>query len=705
MAVGEAQARADRFDRWSFAALLAGWVSLLLGQRVFVDDGAAKLFTLVAVALIALSFGQRVFAAVQAPADRRGAARAFAALAGASLLALGLYFATTEAGRELTGMTPPEFNEPDTFDQVVTVTWLILMVASLLATTFGELSRRSMTRAAVMESRRVFAAIVSGLSLALAAAYAALFTYGASEVDWSYDVSYFRVAAPGESTVNMLAQLETPLTVRAYFPPSSEVRPKVTRYFKDLIAQGGNLAFEVHDQLAVPQLAKEDEVKKDGVVVLVNEPNREQLDIGVTDKRALRKLRKFDGEFQKSLMKVMRSQRTAYLTVGHGELNEATDRRTGRTVRILREALQSQNYAIKDLGLSQGLADEVPDDATMVLVLGPQKALNEAEVESLRRFAEGGGAVFLALDPDDEGDHAPLAAALGVKWERGLVVNDRVLVPRKRDVSDKKNIVSKRFSSHASVSTLSKASARGAAVLFLGVAPLDKLPDADPTLKVDFAVKGPPGSYLDQNANWRHDKDTEKQAIFNLAAAVTGSVAPSGEDANPAATSAAGAPEMRAFIVGDAGAFADDAMSFATTNQLLFLDAVRWLGGEESFSGAVSQEEDERIVHTKEQDQLWFYSTILGMPSLLLGLGLVVTRRQRGASAPKRRKEPEAAGEAPSSDEEGDSSSDESRPAGGERVARGEKEPSAVEDEDDGDGGGEAEGGDDGAGDEEEDDR
>lgn len=636
MAVNDKPA-SDRFNQLAFVGLLLGWVFLLLGQRVFVEGGASKLFTVLAVVLIGLSFGQRVMAAMEAKADRRGAARAFAALGGVSLLALVTYASTTEWGRELTGIKAPEFNEPDTFGEVATVTWLVLMLASVLATTFGELSRRSMIRAEVMESRRVIAAIVSGLSMALAVAYATLFTYGSSKVDWSYDVSYFRVAAPGESTINMLTQLEKPLTVRAYFPPSSEVRPKVARYFKDLIAKGGNLTFEVHDQLAVPALAKEDDVKKDGVVVLVNDPNREQMDIGVTDKRALRTLRKLDGEFQKALMKVMREKRTAYLTVGHGELNEETDRKTGRTVRILREALQSQNYGIKNLGLPQGLADQVPDDATMVLVLGPQKAFNEAEIESLKRFAEGGGSLFVALDPDDEGDHSALAAAFGVKWEKGLVVNDKVLVPKKRDISDRKNIVSKRFSSHASVSTLSKASARGAAVLFLGVAALDKMPGADPSLRLDFAVKGPPGSWVDTNTNWNFDKDTEKKAVFNLVAAVSRPVAPPADG-----KAAPGAPEMRVFLVGDANAFGDEAMGFATTNQLLFLDAVRWLGGEESFSGAVSQEEDERIVHTKEQDQLWFYSTILGMPSLLLGLGLLVSRRQKGPgprpgqSAPKR---------------------------------------------------------------------
>jgi len=646
MAVNDKSSRGG-YTWGAFGGLLLGWVFLLLGQRVL-EGGGAKLFTALAVILIVLNFGQRVLAAMGAKADRRRAARALAGLSGLSLLALLTYGATTDWGRELTGMNPPEFNEPDTFGEIATVTWLVLMVASLLATTFGELSRRSMIRAEVMESRRVIAAIISGLSMSLAVAYATLFTYGAGKVDWSYDVSYFRVAAPGESTINMLTQLEKPLTVRAYFPPSSEVRPKVTRYFKDLIAKGGNITFEVHDQLAVPALAKEDEVKKDGVVVLVNDPNREQMDIGVTEKRALRKLRKLDGEFQKSLMKVMREKRTAYLTVGHGELNEETDRKTGRTVRILREALQSQNYGIKNLGLPEGLADQVPEDATMVLVLGPQKAFNEAEIESLKRFAEGGGSLFVALDPDDEGDHAAFAAALGVKWEKGIVVNDRVLVPKKRDISDKKNIVSKRFSSHASVSTLSKASARGAAVLFLGVAPLDKLPEADPTLRIDFAVKGPPGSWVDANANWRFDKDSEEKAVFNLVAAVSRPVAPPA-DGKPAP----GAPEMRVFLVGDAHAFGDEAMGFATTNQLLFLDAVRWLGGEESFSGAVSQEEDEKIVHTKEQDQLWFYSTILGMPSLLLGLGLLVSRRQKGPGPrPGQSGRKRAAGPGPKNDDE-----------------------------------------------------
>ncbi len=66
------------------------------------------------------------------------------------------------------------------------------------------------------------------------------------------------------------------------------------------------------------------------------------------------------------------------------------------------------------------------------------------------------------------------------------------------------------------------------------------------------------------------------------------------------------------------------------------VDLIRWLGGEESFTGSITTTEDVRIEHTKQKDQAWFYATIFGAPSLLLGAGLVVTRRKRRkAPAPK----------------------------------------------------------------------
>ena len=63
------------------------------------------------------------------------------------------------------------------------------------------------------------------------------------------------------------------------------------------------------------------------------------------------------------------------------------------------------------------------------------------------------------------------------------------------------------------------------------------------------------------------------------------------------------------FVLADADALSDAAFS-NEPNILLFVDAIRWLGGEESFTGALSTTEDVKIEHTKQKDLVWFYGTI-----------------------------------------------------------------------------------------------
>ena len=77
----------------------------------------------------------------------------------------------------------------------------------------------------------------------------------------------------------------------------------------------------------------------------------------------------------------------------HGEGSE-------RAVKIARTILQKQNYLIKDLGLSQGLGSDVPDDADVVLVLGPTEPFAREELAALERYGSRGGKLFIALDPD-----------------------------------------------------------------------------------------------------------------------------------------------------------------------------------------------------------------------------------------------------------------------------------------------------------------
>ncbi len=75
--------------------------------------------------------------------------------------------------------------------------------------------------------------------------------------------------------------------------------------------------------------------------------------------------------------------------------------------------------------------------------------------------------------------------------------------------ADQVRLISNSFSSHASVSTLSRNSS-AAAVVFFGVGSLERAANA--TAKIDFAVRAPAGSFGDRNKNYVQDKDSEKTA-------------------------------------------------------------------------------------------------------------------------------------------------------------------------------------------------
>ena len=48
------------------------------------------------------------------------------------------------------------------------------------------------------------------------------------------------------------------------------------------------------------------------------------------------------------------------------------------------------NYEVRDIGVQRGLADRVPDDAAMVMILGSQRSFLEAEKNAIREYLDRG---------------------------------------------------------------------------------------------------------------------------------------------------------------------------------------------------------------------------------------------------------------------------------------------------------------------------
>lgn len=623
------------------ALFFTGLACVLLGERVLV--GFETVATIVSGAGVALALVGTVMRLLQssAPGARGEIGRllGFAQLVG--ILGLFVYWVTAlwldaPARDEASGAGASD---------ILTVAWVTLVTVSVTAVAFGEWSVQGMRESLHVESSRVRFAVQSGAALALAAAYGSLFVYAAAQQEAKADYSYFKTSKPGEPTLKLVDQLGDKVVITGFFPEVNEVRREVASYLAELTKRNPALQVRLVDRYLEPKLANDLNVTRDGVLILARDSNQQTVNVGTDLQKARATLRKLDEEVHGKLMKLLRDKKLAYLTTGHGELNDKSVKTEGRSAEVFRQVLEQGNLRLKDLGLGDGLGRAVPDDADVLVILGPTSPFSPEELGAVRRYVEGGGKVFLALDADVRGERvagqaaaAPdprwlveLAAIAGVDFVPNTLADTERYVVRFNNNSDRIILPTNRFSSHASITTLSRNPSRG--VVVLGASHLTKDPGSD--AKAEVAMRSMSSAFEDKNGNFERDEGEASQE-YTLAMAVTKPVAKPGDappapqgDGEQAPATSSGEAEMRAFVVADADALSDLLMPRVPGNPLLAFDAVRWLVGEESLAGQIESEEDVRVEQTKQMNMAWFYSTVLGVPVSVILLGLLVSRRGR----------------------------------------------------------------------------
>jgi hypothetical protein len=643
---------------WASLAFGAGLLLFFLGERLFGHlSGARFVLTGLGVLLILGITATRAWTMSSSTGARRRVERTLLICHLGTLLALVLYVLTTDWGLA-------RFNLADTaaahFHGAVTVLYLAVLVASVVPLLIAELSLGIALRTAFdvqqrdaaddeagVEYFRVRELGWSGLSVGLALSFLMVTCQVADQRNVQRDVSYFKTSSPGESTVKMVASSSDPLRVLLFFPEANEVKSQVLSYFQALAQASSRLKVEVRDRLADAELAGKYKVVKDGTVVLLRgEGDKEKsqtIDIDPDVSRArtsTSKLRNLDREVNSTLLKVLRDKRKAYLLVGHGEFNDPESVPAELKGRIgqhattqFKKRLADLNYEVKNLGLFD-LAKDVPDDATIVIALAPTVPLQPAEWAALERYLDRGGHLLLALDPNGNPSLGTLEGKLALKMLPGHLTDEDQgrFVTVHRTLSDRRAVLTNQFSAHASTTSLSRNPDRP--VIFNDAGALDDAPytgKPEQAPKKTFTIRSQDSSFLDLNDNFTFDAATEKKQRWNLAAAVEGAKDGSKDG-------------YRALVLTDADLFADITLRDPLGRAVFLMwaevtgingvieDMIRWLGGEEVFSGEIISEDDKPIQHTKNQDVVWFMLTIVGFPLFVLTLGLLgTTRRRRGS--------------------------------------------------------------------------
>jgi hypothetical protein len=573
--------------------------------------------------VLAAAIAVRAARAKRAAADRRAAERMLLALYTLGLASVALYIAQSDLSSTVLGK-PLEHDWPK-LQTVLAALWPAVWLFSALPILMGEFSYAAVARAPKLEIARIRDAVWSGVGLAGAIVFAFALAYVGGERDKKADLSYFRTSRPGESTRKIIRTMDQPIQVSLFFPPASEVREEVAGYFDDLKKESKLLEVQAYDRDVDPAKARELGVSGNGIVVVARGGHREQLSVGLELEAARSQLRNLDRDVQQRLLKVARPARNVYFVTGHGErafdpANE-TDKRA--TLRDLREILTQQGYNVRTLGAVEGLAQEVPQDAHLVMLIGPQKALLPEEAAALVRYYERGGRLYIAVDPESGGgEQNELFAHFGVKFVPTLLASDLAFARKTNQLSDRQNIVTGTFSSHPSVTTLGRYGGR-APVILVGAGHFEDLKDKPKDGSLDVIMRAHGSTWNDLNGNFAFDAPVEQRKAWELAEAATHR----GKDKEKKTD------EGRAILLADSDVLSDGVLG-AQGNPLLALDGVKWLVGDESIMGEVTNENDVPIVHTKKQDQVWFYGSAFLAPALVLGIGFLVVGRRRGRLRP-----------------------------------------------------------------------
>ena len=158
---------------------------------------------------------------------------------------------------------------------------------------------------------------------------------------------------------------------------------------------------------------------------------------------------------------------------------------------------------------------KIPEDAAGVVILAPQMGFSEAEVNTLLEYWNAGNSLFIALEPDGP-TLSPLLSELNVALDRtSLAHGTRYMNPGRALPIHKRNLITNKFSTHASVTTLSRYN-KVMALVFEDAGSINKI---DGDTKVTTIVKSLEDTWKDSNDNLQQD-DGEAKDLWSLGVAV-----------------------------------------------------------------------------------------------------------------------------------------------------------------------------------------
>jgi ABC-type uncharacterized transport system involved in gliding motility auxiliary subunit len=329
------------------------------------------------------------------------------------------------------------------------------------------------------------------------------------------------------------------------------------------------------------------------------------------------------------LIKVLQSTQPKVLFVqGHGERDIAGSAGDGYSG--ISEELKGDNFTTESIVLLQ---QEIPADASVVVVAGPKSDLLEPEIARLKAYLAKGGKLLVMVDPPQNAEAPPLTNLLAFLKEWSVDVGtNAVLDPLSQLRGTQADVpVAAQYPYHAITNTFRMLTAYPYS---RSVRPAENLPTG--RTATTFVQSGR-NSWAETDLKRLTTKgeaepnfeNGDVQGPISLAVAVNAPVDAPAPPAGDKPDENQNKPESRLVVVGDSD-FAANNFAGMGGNRDMFLNMVNWLAQQENLIAVRPRDPaDRRISLTAGQDRMITWFTMVILPGLIFFAGIQTWWRRR----------------------------------------------------------------------------
>lgn len=324
-----------------------------------------------------------------------------------------------------------------------------------------------------------------------------------------------------------------------------------------------------------------------------------------------------EAELARAMIRLINpTQRVVYFLQGHGEatLNPADE----RSFTTAQQTLEEKNYVVKPLNLLS--ETEIPADAEVIVVAGPQKPLSQDEVNMLKGFVDKGGSLIVMQDPRALTEfgtaYDPIAKYLRQDW--GIIINNDLILDFSGTTDNQLNAVSESANMHPITQNLSQ----NYAVIMpnaqsISIEPLDSV-----DVVVTPLILTSPNSYgetkldVSEGEQIQYDEGTDNIGPLNMAVA--------GENLTT---------KGRVVVFGNS-LFAINAYFDVYGNGNFFINSLDWAAEQENLINLTTRPQTQRIFLPPSQLRFLILAVvmIIVIPGMVVFFGISswIARRRRG---------------------------------------------------------------------------